>query len=88
MAPAALPHIRWRAGDAFHAAALLAAVADVATLPYRLDLHAPPGPLGPPLGACSLHSLVQLLVLAKKTKVTRVALACRQINPTAELTED
>ncbi len=79
VAPAALPHIRWRAGDAFHAAALLAAVADMATLPYRLNLHAPPGPLGPPLGTCDMHSLVQLLVLAS-LEVTRVALACRQVN--------
>jgi hypothetical protein len=59
--PDALPHLRWQPGNAFHASALLAAVADAVTLPYRLAPGAPPGPLGPPLGACDLHSLVQLL---------------------------
>jgi len=59
--PDALPHLRWQPGNAFHTSALLAAVADAVTLPYRLAPGAPPGPLGPPLGACDLHSLVQLL---------------------------
>ena len=60
--PQSLPHVRWRARDAFHASALLAAVADTATLPYRLDPGAPARPLGEPMGACDLHSLAQLLV--------------------------
>ena len=60
--PDSLPHVRWRAHDAYHASALLAAVADTATLPYRLDPGAPSGPLGEPMGACDLHSLAQLLV--------------------------
>ena len=60
--PDILPHVRWRAHDAFHASALLAAVADTATLPYRLDPGAPSRALGEPLGACDLHSLAQLLV--------------------------
>ncbi len=59
--PDALLHLRWQPGNVFHTSALLAAVADAVTLPYRLAPGAPPGPLGPPLGGCDLHSLAQLL---------------------------
>lgn len=56
------PVPRWRPGSAFHEGALCAAVLDSATLPWRLARDPPPSPLGPPLGAADMHSVVQLLV--------------------------
>ncbi|KAK9826905.1 hypothetical protein WJX81_007954 [Elliptochloris bilobata] len=73
--PQSLPHLRWRLGDAFHTSAMLAAVVDTVTLPYRLDPDAPPRPLGAPLGACDLHSLAQLLAGRAGHSIVGVAAA-------------
>lgn len=53
---------RWRPGNTFHASALCAGVLDTATLPFRLAADPPRSPLGLPLGAADMHSLVELLV--------------------------
>ena len=42
-APAALPLLRWQAGNAYHESALCAAALDTATMPYRLAGGEGPG---------------------------------------------
>uniref|UniRef100_A0A7S3QR85 Misato Segment II tubulin-like domain-containing protein n=1 Tax=Dunaliella tertiolecta TaxID=3047 RepID=A0A7S3QR85_DUNTE len=63
--PAAPPlhppsHLAFPPSSYFHTSALLAAALDTATMPIR-TVGSAATPLGPPIGACNLHSLAKLL---------------------------
>ncbi|GAX76227.1 hypothetical protein CEUSTIGMA_g3671.t1 [Chlamydomonas eustigma] len=57
----AFPHLIYKTNSHFQTSAILASAIDSFTLPARLTPGCPQSRLGSPLGAVSLHSLVQLM---------------------------
>jgi hypothetical protein len=72
------PHLALPLGDAFSASGAIAAALDCATLPWRLRLPPPAGPLGQPTGAAHRSAIDTSHAPAKRTLHGGTWLLCSQ----------